>query len=86
MTGFSYFTGSLLLFRMDCLRSVETASDNIVHGNPRVFKITEAPNSVQKRLIKNGKRMKFPKNTTYKRRNEIFPENMKIPVDTEMDE
>ena len=86
MTGFSYFTGSLLLFRMDCLRSVETASDNIVHGNPRVFKITEVPNSVQKRLIKNGKRMKFPKNTTDKRRNEIFPENMKIPVDTEMDE
>ena len=86
MTGFSNFTGSLLLFRMDCLRSVETASDNIVHGNPRVFKITEVPNSVQKRLIKNGKRMKFPKNTTYKRRNEIFPENMKIPVDTEMDE
>ena len=86
MTGFSNFTGSLLLFRMDCLRSVETASDNIVHGNPRVFKITEVPNSVQKRLIKNGKRMKFPKNTTDKRRNEIFLENMKIPVDTEMDE
>lgn len=52
MTGFSNFTGSLLWFRMDCLRSVETASDNIVHGNPRVFKITEVPNSVQKRLIK----------------------------------
>ncbi len=52
MTGFSNFTGSLLLFRMDCLRSVETASDNIVHGNPRVFKITEVPNLVQKRLIK----------------------------------
>ena len=86
MTGFSNFTGSLLPFRMDRLRPVETASDNIVHGNPRVFKITEVPNSVQKRLIKNGKRMKFPKNTTYKRRNEIFPENMKIPVDTEMDE
>ena len=86
MTGFSNFTGSLLLFRMDCLRPVETAPDNIVHGNPRVFKITEVPNSVQKRLIKNGKRMKFPKNTTYKRQNEIFPENMKIPVDTEMDE
>ena len=86
MTGFSNFTGSLLLFRMDCLRPVETASDNIVHGNPRVFKITEVPNSVRKRLIKNGKRMKFPKNTTDKRRNEIFPENMKIPVDTEMDE
>ncbi len=86
MTGFSNFTGSLLLFRMDCLRSVETASDNIVHGNPRVFKITEVPNSVQKRLMKNGKRMKFPKNTTDKRRNEIFSENIKIPVDTEMDE
>ena len=86
MTGFSNFTGSLLPLRMDCLRSVETASDNIVHGNPRVFKITEVPNSVQKRLIKNGKRMKFPKNITDKRRNEIFPENMKIPVDTEMDE
>ena len=86
MTGFSNFTGSLLLFRMDCLRPVETASDNIVHGNPRVFKITEVPNSVQKRLIKNGKRMKFPKNTTDKRRNEIFLENVKIPVDTEMDE
>ena len=86
MTGFSNFTGSLLLFRMDCLRSVETASDNIVHGNPRVFKITEVPNSVQKRLIKNGKRMKFPKNITDKRQNEIFSENMKIPVDTEMDE
>ena len=86
MTGFSNFTGSLLPLRIDRLRPVETASDNIVHGNPRVFKITEVPNSVQKRLIKNGKRMKFPKNTTYKRRNEIFPENMKIPVDTEMDE
>ena len=71
---------------MDCLRSVETASDNIVHGNPRVFKITEVSNLAQKRLIKNRKRMKFPKNTTDKRRNEIFPENMKIPVDTEMDE
>ena len=86
MTGFSNFTGSLLLFRIDRLRPVETASDNIVHGNPRVFKITEVPNSVQKRLIKNGKRMKFPKTITDKRRNEIFPENMKIPVDTEMDE
>ena len=86
MTGFSNFTGSLLARRIDRLRSVETASDNIVHGNPRVFKITEVPNPVQKRLIKNGKRMKFPKNTTDKRRNEIFPENMKIPVDTEMDE
>lgn len=86
MTGFSNFTGSLLLFRIDCLRSVETAPDNIVHGNPRVFKITEVPNPVQKRLIKNGKRMKFPKNITDKRRNEIFTENMKIPVDTEMDE
>lgn len=74
------------MFRMDCLRPVETASDNIVHGNPRVFKITEMPNSAQKRLIKNGKRMKFPKNITDKRRNEIFLENMKIPVDTEMDE
>ena len=52
MTGFSNFTGSLLLFRMDRLRPVETASDNIVHGNPRVFKITEMPNPVQKRLIK----------------------------------
>ena len=71
---------------MDCLRPVETASDNIVHGNPRVFKITEVPNSVQKRLIKNGKRMKLPKNITDKRQNEIFSENMKIPVDTEMDE
>jgi len=30
--------------------------------------------------------MKFPKNITDKRRNEIFLENMKIPVDTEMDE
>ena len=86
MTGFSNFTGSLLLFRMDCLRSVETASDNIVHGNPRAFKITEMPNSVQKRLAKNGIQMKFPKNTTDKRQNEIFSENMKIPVDTEMDE
>ena len=86
MTGFSNFTGSLLLFRMDCLRSVETASDNIVHGNPRVFKITEVPNPVQKRLMKNGKRMKFTKNITDKRKNEIFSENMKIPVDTEMDE
>ena len=86
MTGFSNFTGSLLALRIDRLRPVETAPDNIVHGNPRAFKITEVPNSVQKRLIKNGKRMKFPKNTTDKRRNEIFPENMKIPVDTEMDE
>ena len=86
MTGFSNFIGSLLLFRMDCLRSVETASDNIVHGNPRVFKITEMPNPVQKRLAKNGIRMKFPKNITDKRQNEIFSENMKIPVDTEMDE
>lgn len=86
MTGFSNFTGSLLLFRIDRLRSVETASDNIVHGNPRVLKITEVPNPVRKRLIKNGKRMKFPKNITDKRRNEIFLENMKIPVDTEMDE
>ena len=86
MTGFSNFTGSLLLFRMDRLRPVETAPDNIVHGNPRVFKITEMPNLVQKRLTKNGIRMKFPKNITDKRRNEIFPENMKIPVDTEMDE
>ena len=86
MTGFSNFTGSLLLFRMDCLRPVETASDNIVHGNPRVFKITEMPNLAQKRLAKNGIQMKFPKNITDKRQNEIFPENMKIPVDTEMDE
>ncbi len=86
MTGFSNFTGSLLARRMDCLRPVETAPDNIVHGNPRVFKITEMPNSVQKRLAKNGIQMKFPKNITDKRRNEIFPENMKIPVDTEMDE
>ena len=52
MTGFYNFTGSLLLFRMDCLRSVETASDNIVHGNPRVFKITDMPNLAQKRLVK----------------------------------
>ena len=86
MTGFSNFTGSLLLFRMDCLRPVETASDNIVHGNPRVFQITEMPNLAQKRLAKNGIRMKFPKNITDKRQNEIFSENMKIPVDTEMDE
>ena len=86
MTGFSNFTGSLLARRMDRLRPVETASDNIVHGNPRVFKITEMPNLAQKRLIKNGKRMKFPKNITDERRNEIFLENMKIPVDTEMDE
>ena len=86
MTGFSNFTGSLLLFRMDCLRSVETAPDNIVHGNPRVFKITEMPNLAQKRLAKNGIQMKIPKNTTGKRQNEIFSENMKIPVDTEMDE
>lgn len=86
MTGFSNFTGSLFPFRMDCLRSVETASDNIVHGNPRVFKITEMPNLAQKRLEKNGIRMKFPKKITDKRQNEIFPENMKIPVDTEMDE
>ena len=71
---------------MDCLRSVETASDNIVHGNPRVFKITEMPNLTQKRLAKNGIRMKFTKNITDKRQNEIFSENMKIPVDTEMDE
>ena len=71
---------------MDCLRSVETASDNIVHGNPRVFKITEMPNLAQKRLEKNGIRMKFPKKITDKWQNEIFPENMKIPVDTEMDE
>ena len=82
MTGFSNFTGSLLLFR----RPVETASDNIVHGNPRVFKITEMPNLAQKRLAKNGIQMKFPKNITDKRQNEIFSENMKIPVDTEMDE
>ena len=74
------------MFRMDCLRPVETASDNIVHGNPRVFKITEMPNLAQKRLAKNGIQMKIPKNTTGKRQNEIFSENMKIPVDTEMDE
>ena len=86
MTGFSNFTGSLLLFRMDCLRPVETASDNIVHGNPRVFKITEMANLAQKRLAKNGIRMKLPKNITDKRQNEILSENMKIPVDTEMDE
>ena len=86
MTGFSNFTGSLFPFRMDRLRSVETASDNIVHGNPRVFKITEMQNLAQKRLAKNGIRMKFPKNITDKRQNEIFSENMKIPVDTEMDE
>ena len=86
MTGFSNFTGSLLLFRMDCLRSVETAPDNIVHGNPRVFKITEVPNLIQKRLIKSGKRIKYPGSITDKRRNEIFSENMKIPVDTEIDE
>ena len=71
---------------MDCLRPSAVAPDNIVHGNPRVFKITEVPNLAQKRLAKNGKRMKFPKNITDKRRNEIFTENMKIPVDTEMDE
>ena len=86
MTGFSNFTGSLLPFRMNRLRPVETASDNIVHGNPRALKITEVPNLAQKRLTKNGKRMKFPKNITDKRKNEIFSENMKIPVDTEMDE
>ena len=86
MTGFSNFTGSLLALRIDRLRPSAAAPDNIVHGNPRVFKITEAPNLAQKRLIKNGKRMKFPKNITDKRRNEIFTENMKIPVDTEMDE
>ena len=86
MTGFSNFTGSLLALRIDRLRPSAAAPDNIVHGNPRVFKITEVPNPVRKRLIKNGKRMKFPKNTTDKRRNEIFPENVKIPVDTEMDE
>lgn len=79
MTGFSNFTSSLFPFRMDCLRSVETASDNIVHENPRVFKITEMPNLAQKRLEKNGIRMKFPKKITDKRQNEIFPENMKIP-------
>ena len=71
---------------MDCLRPIETASDNIVHGNPRVFKITEMPNLAQKRLEKNGIQMKFPKNITGKRQNEISSENMKIPVDTEMDE
>ena len=86
MTGFSNFTGSLLPFRMDRLRPVETASDNIVHGNPRAFKITEMPNLIQKRLIKSENRVKFLKNITYKRQNEIFSENMKIPVDTEMDE
>ena len=86
MTGFSNFTGSLLLFRMDRLRPSAAAPDNIVHGNPRAFKITEVPNPVRKRLIKSGKRMKFPKNITDKRQNEIFLENMKIPVDTEMDE
>ena len=86
MTGFSNFTGSLLVRRIDRLRPSAAAPDNIVYGNPRVFKITEVPNSVQKRLMKNGKRMKFPKNITDKRRNEIFLKNMKIPVDTEMDE
>lgn len=86
MTGFSNFTGSLLARRIDRLRPSAAAPDNIVYGNPRVFKITEVPNSVQKRLMKNGKRMKFPKNITEKRRNEIFLKNMKIPVDTEMDE
>lgn len=86
MTGFSNFTGSLLPFRMDRLRPVETASDNIVHGNPRAFKITEMPNLIQKRLIKSRNWVKFPKSITDKRRNEIFSENMKIPVDTEMDE
>ena len=86
MTGFSNFTGSLLALRIDRLRPSAAASDNIVHGNPRAFKITEMPNLAQKRLAKNGKRMKFPKNITDKRRNEIFSENMKIPVDTEMDE
>lgn len=86
MTGFSNFIGSLLARRIDRLRPSAVAPDNIVHGNPRVFKITEVPNPVQKRLIKNGKRMKFPKNITDKRQNEIFSENMKIPVDTEMDE
>ena len=86
MTGFSNFTGSLLALRIDRLRPSAVAPDNIVHGNPRVFKITEVPNPVQKRLMKNGKRMKFPKNITDKRQNEIFSENMKIPVDTEMDE
>ena len=86
MTGFSNFTGSLLPFRMDRLRPVETASDNIVHGNPRAFKITEMPNLVQKRLIKSGNRVKSPRSITDERRNEIFLENMKIPVDTEMDE
>ena len=86
MTGFSNFTGGLLPFRMDRLRPVETASDNIVHGNPRTFKITEMPNLIQKRLIKSGNRIKSPRSITDKRRNEIFLENMKIPVDTEMDE
>ena len=86
MTGFSNFTGSLLALRIDRLRPSAVAPDNIVHGNPRALKITEMPNSAQKRLMKNGKRMKFPKNITDKRRNEIFPENVKIPVDTEMDE
>ena len=86
MTGFSNFTGSLLPLRMDRLRPVDTASDNIVHGNPRMFKITETPNLAQKRLIKSGKQIKSPGSITDKRRNEIFLENMKIPVDTEMDE
>lgn len=52
MTGFSNFIGSLLLFWMDCLRPVETAPDNIVHGNPKTLKTTEVPNLAQKRLIK----------------------------------
>ena len=86
MTGFSNFTDSLLPFRMDRLRPVETGMDNIMHGNPRAFKITEMPNLIQKRLIKGGNRARFLKNITDKRRNEIFLENMKIPVDTEMDE
>ena len=86
MTGFSNFTGSLLPLRIDRLRPSAAAPDNIVHGNPRVFKITEMPNLAQKRLAKNGIQMKSQKNITDKRQNEIFSENMKIPVDTEMDE
>ena len=86
MTGFSNFTGSLLARRIDRLRPSAAAPDNIVYGNPRAFKITEVPNLAQKRLAKNGIQMKFPKNITDKRQNEIFSENMKIPVDTEMDE
>mgnify|MGYP000281960322 CR=1 FL=1 len=86
MTGFSNFTGSLLPLRIDRLRPSAAAPDNIVHGNPKTLKVTEAPNLVQKRLIKTENEMKFQKNITDKRRNEIFTENMKIPVDTEMDE